>query len=54
MKDTFTAKEASFQGELGYVVCQYHNEKKVAEQFIPYESYKQFCEAAGIKPEMIK
>lgn len=29
MKDTFTAKEVNFQGVPGYMVCQYHNGKKV-------------------------
>ena len=54
MKDTFTAKEINFQGEPGYIVCQYHNGEKVVEQFVSGKVYKQFCKDVGIEPEIIK
>ncbi len=54
MKDGFTAKEINFQGIPGYMVCQYHNGKKVVEQFVASKVYSQFCKALGIEPEIIK
>lgn len=54
MKDTFTAKEINFQDVPGYMVCQYHNGIKVAEQFVAGAVYSQFCNMAGIEPEIIK
>lgn len=52
-KDRFTAKEWDFQGEPGYMVSQFHNGEKAVEQFIPKSSYKFFCDAIGVQPEII-
>lgn len=52
-KDRFTAKECNFQGEPGYMISQFHNGEKAVEQFIPKSSYKFFCEATGVQPEII-
>lgn len=52
-KDRFTAKEWDFQGEPGYMVSQFLNGRKTVEQFIPKSSYKFFCDAIGVQPEII-
>lgn len=54
MSDIFTAKEVNFQGDPGYMVCQYHNGEKVVEQFIFRENYEHFCKVIGVKPKIIK
>lgn len=53
MQNGFTAKPTNFCGQAGYMVSQYHDGKKVVEQFIPETSYKAFCELTGAKPIII-
>lgn len=49
----FTAEKTDFCGEDGYTVKQYDKENVVVEQFVLAECFENFCNAAGIKPEMI-
>ena len=53
MKDVFTAKKINFQGEPGYMVCQYHNGEKVAERFVAEVVYAKYCKEAGIEAEIL-
>ena len=57
MENGFVAVPVMFENAPGYItsgymVSQYHDGKKVVEQFIPESSYKDFCEAIGIIPVM--
>lgn len=57
MENGFTAKPVMFEISPGYItagymVSQYHNDKKVVEQFIPESAYRDFCEAVNIVPVM--
>ena len=49
MTDIFQAERTNFEGKPGFMLHQIHGGKKVASQFIPEESFREFCEQAGIK-----
>lgn len=51
--DRFTAEKCNFNGEPGYTVCQFHNGAKCCEQYIPEKSYRNFCNAIGVEPEIL-
>lgn len=50
--DYFIAEKCNFQGEDGYMISQIHNGRAVVKQFVPESSYKAFCNAIGIDPEL--
>jgi hypothetical protein len=52
MKDRFTAKVCCFDGVLGYMVFQWHENNIVCSQFVAGAAYSAFCDAIGCKPIM--
>lgn len=57
MKNGFIARPVMFEGcpgyiTAGYMIEQYHEGKKVVEQFVSETAYRDFCEAINIVPVM--
>ena len=57
MENGLLAKPILFENSPGYVVSgymveQYHEGKKIVEQFIPKESYDDFCKTINTIPTM--
>ena len=50
MKNGFTAKVCCFDGVLGYMVFQWHDNNIICSQFVAGSAYKSFCDAIGCKP----
>lgn len=48
-KTKFIAVSTIFNGVSGYMVSQYQNGSKIAEQFVESDALKPFCDAAGIE-----
>lgn len=48
-KTKFIAVSTIFNGVSGYMVSQYQNGSKIAEQFIEFDELKAFCEEAEIE-----
>lgn len=49
MDDFFLAERTNFEGKPGFMLYQIHDGKEIVSQFIPEESFKEFCTQAGIK-----
>ena len=57
MKNGFISRPVMFEAAPGYVTAgymveQYHEGKKVVEQFVSDAAYNDFCKAIGIVPTM--
>lgn len=50
----FTVEKIVFQGNDGYMLKQFNDEKSVVEQFIPENYLDVFCREAGITSDMIE
>lgn len=53
MKDGFTAKVCCFDGVLGYMVYQWHENNIICSQFVAGAAYKDFCDAIGCNPVLV-
>ena len=49
MSEIFQVERINYEGKPGFMLYQIHNEEEIASQFIPEESFKDFCAEAGIK-----
>jgi hypothetical protein len=49
----FKACEMSFQEEPGYMVYQFIDGKRIADQFIPKDALKLFCDAIGMEVKIV-